>query len=84
MGKVIFLGIVQEIEIWLYENMLYSQPRICPGGWDTQTPLGFWDRNESPNLSQMTRPSDNQQGKDNLSNCRLCCPGWLQNKIERK
>ena len=25
------LKIVQEIEIWPYEQMIYAQPRICPG-----------------------------------------------------
>ena len=28
---------------------------------DTQTPMGFWDTNGSPNLSQTTRPYNNQQ-----------------------
>ena len=23
--------------------MIYALPRICPGEWDTQTPLRFWD-----------------------------------------
>ena len=35
------LGIVQEIETWPYEQMVYAQPRIHPVEWDTQTPLGF-------------------------------------------
>ena len=39
------LGIVQEFEIWLYEQMIYAQPRICPGEWIVQTPLEFWDTN---------------------------------------
>ena len=37
------LGIVQKTE-------------ICPGEWDAQYPLRFWDTNESPNLSQTTKP----------------------------
>ena len=49
------LGIVQEIEVWPYEQMVYAQPRICPGEWYTQTPLGLGDTNGSPNLGQMTR-----------------------------
>ena len=57
------LGIVQEIEIWPYEQMIYAQTSICPREWDTQTPLGFWDTNRSPNLDQKTRPYDNQQKK---------------------
>ena len=28
------LGIVQEIEIWLYYQMVNAQTRICPGEWD--------------------------------------------------
>ena len=36
------LRIGQKIEIWPYEQMVYAQPRICPGKWDAQTRLGFW------------------------------------------
>ena len=43
--------------------MVYAQPIISPRKWDTQTSLGFWDTNGSPNLSQMTRPSIRQQKK---------------------
>ena len=46
------LGIVQEIEIWPCEQMIYAQPRICPGELNAQTSLGFWDTNGSPNLGQ--------------------------------
>ena len=28
------LGIMQEIEIWPNEQMVFAQPRICPGEWD--------------------------------------------------
>ena len=28
------LGIVQEIEIWPYEKMVYVRPGISPGEWD--------------------------------------------------
>ena len=35
------LGIVQEIEIWPYYEMVYAQIRIRPGEWDTQDSLGF-------------------------------------------
>ena len=36
--------------------MVYAQHNICPGEWHTQTPLGFWHTNGSPNLGQTTRP----------------------------
>ena len=62
-GKVIRLVTVQNIQIRPYEQMIYAQPRICPGEWDPQTPLGFWDPNGSPNLDQTTRPYYNQQKK---------------------
>ena len=51
------------IIIWPYKQMVYAQPRIYPGKWHTQTPLGFWSTNGSPNPSQTTRPYNNQQKK---------------------
>ena len=53
------LGIVQEVELWLYERMVYVQTRICPRKWDAQNSLGFWYTNGSLNLDQKTRPCDN-------------------------
>ena len=44
--------------------MVYAQPSICPGEWDAQTPLGFWDTNGSPNLGQTTRPYNNERQKN--------------------
>ena len=29
------LGVVQETEIWPYEQIVYAQPSICPGEWST-------------------------------------------------
>ena len=54
---------MQEISIRPYEQIVYAQPRICPGEWHAQNPLGFWDTNGSPNLCQTTRPYNNQQKK---------------------
>ena len=51
--------------------MVYAQPIICPGEWDTQSSLEFWDANRSPNLVQTTRPSYNLQKKENLPNSGL-------------
>ena len=34
------------------------------GERDTQTPMGFWDTNGSPNLSQTTRPDDRVKLKE--------------------
>ena len=47
----------------------------------------LWDfniQNGSPNPDQKTRPHNDQQKKDNLQNCWLCCPGGPQNKSEGK
>ena len=63
--------------------MVYAQPRICPGEWDIQTSKGFWHANGSPNLDQMIKSYNNQQKKENLQNCELCCPSWSQSKIDR-
>ena len=63
-GQSDSLGIVQEIELWPYEQMVYAQPKICPGEWDPQTLLGFWDTNWSPNFGQTTRPYNNQQKRE--------------------
>ena len=46
---------MQEVEVWPYEQMVYAQPRIYPREWDEQTPLGFQDKNGSPNFGQMTK-----------------------------
>ena len=56
-------GNCEEIEVWLYEQMVYEQPIICPGEWDTQTPLGIWLTNESVNLGQRSWPYINQRKK---------------------
>ena len=47
----------------------------------------FWDfeiKNGLSNHGQTTRPYNNQQKRQNLQNCGLCCPGEPQYKIERK
>ena len=43
--------------------MVYVQPSTCPRKWHTQTPMGLWYTNGSPNLGQKTRPNNNQQKK---------------------
>ena len=36
------LGIVQDVENWLYFQMIYTETGICPEEWDAQNYLGFW------------------------------------------
>ena len=65
--------------------MLYARPSNCPRKWHTQTPMGLWLIIESPNIGQKTRPYNNQQKKkENLKNCRLCCPSWPLKECEKR
>ena len=57
------LGIVQEIEIWTYEQMVYAEPRICPWEWDAQTLLGFQNTKGSANIGKTTKSYNNQKKK---------------------
>ena len=43
----------------------------------------FWNINGSPNFGQTSKPYNNQQKRENWQDCRLCCPGRPQSKIER-
>ena len=65
-GECDLLGIVQEIEIWLYYEMVYALTKICSGEWDTQNSLGFWDTN-----GRKTRPSDNNEKRKWKRTCRI-------------
>ena len=51
-GKGDPLGIVQEIEIWSYYQMLHAQTRIRQGEWITQNSRGFFHTNRSHNTDQ--------------------------------
>ena len=58
--------------IWPCQQMVYAQLNNCPRKWHSQTPVGLWYSNGSPNLGQKTRPYNDQQQqqKKNLQNCR--------------
>ena len=43
--------------------MVYAPSSICPGEWDTLTPMGLWHTNGSLNLCQTTRQYNDQQKK---------------------
>ena len=49
--------------------MVYAQPRTCPRKWYTQTPVGLWYTNGSPNLGPKTRSYNNQQQKKRI--CKI-------------
>ena len=71
--------------------MVYTQPSSCPREWHTQTLMGLWHTNRTPNLGQKTRLYNNQpkqkkkkKRKENLQNCGFSRPSWPQNKTEGK
>ena len=44
--------------------MVYAQPSTCTRKYEqTQTPIGLWHTNRSPNLGQKTRPNNQQKKK---------------------
>ena len=45
------LGIVQETEIWPYDQIVYAQTRIRLGEWDARI-IWHSERNRSPNPGQ--------------------------------
>ena len=49
------MRLVQEIEIWPYEQMVYAQCIFCHVKWQAPSPLELWHTNESINFSQMTK-----------------------------
>ena len=86
-GKGEPLGIVQDVQIWPYEPMLYTKPGIHSRKWDTKISFGFGDSNWSPNLNQRSRLSDTQQAnrkRENLANSGLYRSDWPQGKTEVK
>ena len=82
-GQWDLLGIMQEVSVWSYEQMVYAQPRTHHRKWDAINCLGFWDKNGSSNLGQTTRPNDSQEKKENLPNDGLCRSGLHQGKAEK-
>ena len=50
--------------------MVYAQPRICLRKWHSQTPMGLWFTNGSPNLYPKTRSYNNQQ-KNKKNICKI-------------
>ena len=79
------LGIVQNVEIWPYEQMVYAQTRTHHRKWDAQNSLGFW---VTKGLSDFAKWPDlvtvKRKKKENLPNRGLYHSGWLQGKTERK
>ena len=52
--------------------MVDAQSRICPGEWDAQSLLLFWDTNGSPNPGQTIGPYNKNQPKKKKKKKRTC------------
>ena len=80
------LEIVQEIWIWLYEQLVYAQHKIRPGEWDAQSSLRFWDTSRSRYLDLTTRPSECQQKKRTcrIGDFALSVDHWVKLKESEK
>ena len=75
------LGNVQEIYIWHHAHKWYMHnPAPVQENDAHKLP---WDFDIQTDHLNSARPYNNQQTKENLQNCRLCCPGRPQNKTER-
>ena len=57
--------------IIICQQMVYAQPRTCPRKWFTQTPVGLWYTNGSPNLGPKTRSYNIQQQKKKKRICKI-------------
>ena len=62
------------VEVWPYELMVYAQLNICPGKWDAQTPLRFWDKTDYQIFARWPDLIIINKEKENLQNCELCYP----------
>ena len=51
------LGILEEIKIFLYSQMVCAKTKIFPWQWNPWIYIEVWDTNWSPNLDQKTRLS---------------------------
>ena len=76
--------IIIMIIIWLNEQMVYARPRICPGEWDAQTPLRFWDTNGSSNLGQTARPSQQKKRIFRIVDFAVPVDHWVKMKESEK
>ena len=55
-------GILHEIKIWLFYQMVYAQTKICNGEWDAQNSLWIW--NKTDHLIPARRPDPAIVNKD--------------------
>ena len=81
-GKVIHWGMCRKFR-FDHTNKWYIHKAGSVRLNDTWIPMGLWHTNRSRNLGQKTRLYNNQQNKEKLLNCWICCPGWPHIKTER-
>ena len=72
--------VVQEIEIWPSELLVYAQLRILLAEWDTPTSQRFWNIGSS-NLGQTTEPSNSKKTKQNKKNIKKTLKTRMNSKL---
>ena len=65
--------IVQEIEVWSYEKMVYAQPEICPKNETLKLFVDF--KIPTDRLTSVRRRDLETAKKENLPNCGFRRPG---------
>ena len=63
-------------------KMFYVQPGICRGESHTQTPMGLWHTNESPNLGQKTRSYSNLKKERTCKIVDFVVPAYHKIKLK--
>ena len=83
MGKVIHWEVCTKIKFADTKKWYMHNPAPALGN-DTHKLLWDFDMH-TVHLISASRPHliiINKKKRENLKNCRLCCPGWQQNKTE--
>ena len=83
LGKGDLKGIVQEIKIRLYYQMVYQQTKLHLWKWNLQYSPEFKIQTELPIPSQRTR-SDKEHKKKNLPFCGVYCSRRLSTESKSK
>ena len=83
-GKVIHWEMCKKLKFYHTNKWYMHNPEPVP---ENDTHKLLWDIDiHTDHLISARRPDliiINNKNKENLQNCRLCCPSWPQNKTER-
>ena len=80
-GKIILWELCKKFKFdYVNKGYMHNPEPVLEN--ETHKILWNFNTNESPNLNQMTRASDNQQKNRELVSLWTLCPGWPQSKIK--